>query len=64
MILNKDINVLIKERHKLLIMIDQERDEEKKLFYEEQLQAITKTIKEARHKMLEQKSLSDEVELK
>jgi len=65
MILDKDIKTLTKERQLIIIEIDATRDEETKIRLEEQLQALTDTIKTARlRKLLETKSMKDYVELK
>ena len=64
MIKDKALETLSKERQIIIKNIDVERDEEKLLFYEEQLAALNGVIEQRKNDLLQIKSLTDEVELK
>jgi len=64
MIQDKTMNILAKERTKLLVMIDQEQDETKRMQLEEQLQALTESIERRKQELLGTKNTTDFVETK
>jgi len=64
MIQDKVLNVLTKSRQELIITIDCEHDQEKKLKHLEHLAVIDSAIMQRKNDLLSVKSLPERVELK
>jgi hypothetical protein len=64
MIQDETLKVLVKERQELIKRLDNEDNQEKSLFYEEQLQALDKVILQRKEELLSVKNFVDYAETK